>query len=242
MNILVVEDNHYERENIVRLLESISKEFNILQASTGEEGLSLLKNFEIDLFILDIQLPDMSGMKTAEKIRQIPKYEFTFMIFITTHIQLQLSAFKQVHCYDFLEKPYKKNEFIEIITRLSKGIYKQKQIELAREEIQLQMKDCTIKIYTDEILFIESERRNCKVYTKTKEYSVKNMTIKNTLEILPKDNFMQTHKSYIINLEQIYQLEKTEKNSWLVHFKECPYTAFVSNNFKNEFVGRFSNE
>jgi len=213
MNILVVEDNRYEMNNIVRVLQSISKEFNIYKAYTGEECFNILDNINIDMFILDIQLPDISGIKIAEKIRNIPKYELTYMIFITTHTQLQLDAFKKVHCYDFIEKPYKKEELIEIIKRLSKGILVQKQqIKASREHVFFQMKDFTIKIYTDEILFIESDKRNCIVHTENREYVIRNVTIKKIIEILPQKYFMQTHRSYIVNLQKIYRIEKQYKS------------------------------
>jgi len=237
MNILVVEDNRYEMNNIVRVLQSISKEFNIYKAYTGEECFNILDNINIDMFILDIQLPDISGIKIAEKIRNIPKYELTYMIFITTHTQLQLDAFKKVHCYDFIEKPYKKEELIQIIKRLEKGISAQKQQgEQNRKSITFQMKDFTIKLYTDEILFIESDRRNCIVHTENREYLIRNITIKKIIELLPMKNFMQTHKSYIINLSNIYKIEKSEKNSWIVHFREYTLVAYVSNSYKEKFL------
>ncbi|WP_246579073.1 LytR/AlgR family response regulator transcription factor [Alkaliphilus flagellatus] len=240
MNISVVEDNKYEMNNIINVLKSISKEFNIYQASTGEECFKILEKTDIDLFILDIQLPDISGLKIAEKIRNISKYELTYIIFITTHIYFQLDAFKKVHCYDFLEKPYKKQELVEIIKRLSNGISKQKeQIKVNRQQISLQMKNCIVKIYTDEILFVESNKRDCTVHTKNKEFLVKNTTVKKMLELLPIEYFMQVHRSYIINLENIHEIGKYGKNSWAIYFKEYPLYAYVSNSYKNEFLDRF---
>ncbi len=240
MNILIVEDNEYEINNIVRVLKSISKEFNIYKASTGKECFKIMENVDIDLFILDIELPDMSGIKIAEKIRNISKYELTYIIFITTHIYLQLETFKKVHCYDFLEKPYKKEELIKIIKRLSRGISSQKQQnKLERQQVSFKMKDFIIKIYIDEILFVESQRRNCIIHTKEKIYTIKNMTIKKIIEVLPKEHFMQTHRSYIVNLKNIRHIEKNEKNSWIIYFEEYPLSAHVSNSYKKEFSGRF---
>lgn len=86
MNILVVEDNKYEMNNIIKVIKSVSKEFDIYRALTGEECFKILEQIDIDLFILDIQLPDISGLNIAKKIRNIPKYELTYMVFITTHI------------------------------------------------------------------------------------------------------------------------------------------------------------
>lgn len=236
MNILVVEDQEYEMTNIVRVLQSISKKFNIYKALTGKECFKIIENVDIDLFILDIDLPDTSGIKIAKKIRNISKYELTYMVFITTHIYLQLDAFKRVHCYDFLEKPYRKEELIKIIDRLSRGISNQKQqTKSDRQRVSFQMKDFIIKVYTDEILFIEAQRRNCIVHTKEKVYTIKSMTIKKVIEILPKEYFMRTHRSYIVNLKNIQQIEKDEKNSWAIYFEGYSIPAYVSNSYKSEF-------
>ncbi len=101
------------------------------------------------------------------------------------------------------------------------------------------MKDFIIKIYADEILFVESQGRNCIIYTKEKAYTIKSMTIKKVIEILPKEYFMRTHRSYIVNLENIQQIKKDEKNSWSVYFKKYTLPAYVSNSYKNEFSKMF---
>lgn len=241
MNILLVEDNKYEMTNITKIIKSISKEFNIYKAVTGEECFKILEKVDIDLFILDIQLPDISGLEIAKTIRNIAKYELTYIVFITTHIYFQLDAFKKVNCYDFLEKPYKKEELIKIIKRLSRGILKQKQlIKLDRQHVYFKMKDCTIKVYADEILFIESQKRNCIIHTKDKELLIKNITIKKLLEMLPKEYFILTHRSYIVNLENIYKIDKSEKGSWIINFKSYALQAYISNTYKEEFSNRFS--
>ncbi|ABW19780.1 LytR/AlgR family response regulator transcription factor [Alkaliphilus oremlandii] len=236
MNILIVEDNKFEMNNIVRTIEAISGKFQVYKAYTGKECFQILDKVDIDVFVLDIQLPDMSGLQIAERIRKISKYELTYMIFITTHIQFQLDAFKRLHCYDFLEKPYKKEELTEIITRLWKGISTQrKQIEESRESVIFSMRDLTLKIYMDEILFIESHGRHCIVHTKVRDHFIKNTTISKILESLPPKDFMQTHKSYIVSLSNIHKVEKQEKNSWTVYFRGTASIAYVSNRHKEKF-------
>lgn len=240
MNILVVEDNQYEMNNIVRVIRSISKGFNIYKAYTGEECFRILEKVDIDLFIFDIELTDMSGIKIAERIRNKAKYELTYMVFITTHIYLQLEAFKNIHCYDFLEKPYKRQELIEIIKRLAKGISSQKQQNKPdKRQISFQMKDFILKIETNEILYVEAQGRNTIIHTKNNVHTIKSMALKKMMEILPKDHFMQTHRSYIINLEKIQQVEKDGKNSWVVRFKEYHLSAYISNSYKERFSNRF---
>ncbi|SNS83118.1 two component transcriptional regulator, LytTR family [Anaerovirgula multivorans] len=237
LNILVVEDNQVERKNLVRLLKNVNNDVRIYEADTGEEAIKILKEEVIGLFFLDIELPDTTGLKIAEKIRAIPQYELTYMVFITTHVYYQLEAFKQYHCYDFIEKPYKKEDVVEISDRLIRGITKDTNKE---KVVGFEIKNCILKIALKDILFIESQGRNCIVYTKNSQYTIPNMSMKKALEKIEAPHFMQTHKSYIINLENVHLIEKNEKNSWIVHFKDYTSLAYISDKYKREFSKKIS--
>ncbi|SNS82917.1 Response regulator receiver domain-containing protein [Anaerovirgula multivorans] len=158
LNILVVEDNQVERKNLVRLLKNVNNDVRIYEADTGERAMKTLKEEVIGLFFLDIELPDTTGLKIAEKIRAIPQYELTYMVFVTTHVYYQLEAFKQYHCYDFIEKPYKKEDVVEISDRLIRGITKETYKE---KVVGFEMKNYILKVFHKDILFIESQGKNC---------------------------------------------------------------------------------
>ena len=236
LNILVVEDHQVERNNLVRMLKGLNKDINIFEAATGEEAIKILKQEPIGLFFLDIELPDMSGLKIAETIRSIIQYELTYIVFITTHVYYQLEAFKNYHCYDFIEKPYKHEEVLKISDRLIRGI---KQNESQNEAVRFKTKNCILKILIKEILFIESQGKNCIIHTRNNQYTIPNISMKTVLKKTAGTNFMQTHKSYIINLENIHLVEKHEKNAWIVYFKDYHLPAYISNHYKEESSNRF---
>ncbi len=231
LNILVVEDDPVERRNLVRMLKDLNKDIKIFEATAGEEAIKILKRETIELFFLDIELPDISGLKIAEIIRTIPKYELTYIVFITTHIHYQLEAFKNYHCYDFIEKPYKKEELFKISDRLIRGI---KNTDLKNEAIRFKTKNCILKIFIKDIFYIESQGKRCVIHTKNNQHTISNISMKKILEKTADYNFIQTHKSYIVNIENIYQIEKHEKNSWAVYFKDYQFQAYVSNNYKEK--------
>ncbi|WP_113672632.1 response regulator [Vallitalea guaymasensis] len=87
-NILIVEDNDTSRNNLEHVLKTNFSDVKIYKAGTGKTALKLLKEIKMDLFFLDIQLPDISGLKIAEIIRSIEQYELSYIIFITTHLML----------------------------------------------------------------------------------------------------------------------------------------------------------
>ncbi|AKL95837.1 two component transcriptional regulator, LytTR family [Clostridium aceticum] len=236
MNILVVEDNHVERNNLVRILESLNKDIKVFEVATGGQAIKTLEQEIIQLFFLDIELSDMSGLKVAEKIRSIPQYELTYIVFITTHVYYQLEAFKKYHCYDFIEKPYTQEDILKISQRLIKGVIKE---SIKEQVIRFEVKNCILKIFLKDIFFIEAQGKNCMVYTKNNQYTIPNTSMKGILEKVSSSSFMQTHKSYIVNIANIFLVERYGKNAWTVYFKEYAVNAYVSNKYKREFLNKF---
>lgn len=241
MNILIVEDDKYQRKNIKQSIESIKKEINIYEASNGGQALEKIEAQEIDLFILDIELPDISGLEIAEKIRKISKHELTHIIFITTHIYFQLDAFKEIHCYDFLEKPYKRVDLIKNIERLYRGFSNLNDIssENFKRSIFFEMKDYLLKIYLEDILFLESQLRHIKIHTKDKEYLVKNISIKKVLEKIASKEFIQIHRAYVVNMNNIKEIIKDGSQAWEVKFKSYEKMAYVGKTYKAKFNNEF---
>lgn len=239
LNILVVEDNTIARKNLVKMLKNLNGDICIFEANCGKQAIEILKKEAIGLFFLDIQLPDFSGLKIAEIIRSIDRYELTYIVFITTNVIYQLEAFKKYHCYDFIEKPYKKEDVLEVSKRLIKGI---KATDTKEETISFELKNCILNIRVQDILYIEAQRKNCIVHTKMNLYTIPNMIMKRILEKMRGFDFIQTHKSYIINLKNIDQIQKHEKNSWQVYFKDYTSSAYISNTYKEIFIKRFLGE
>lgn len=239
IRVLLVEDNDYERQRLVQIINANTEGIKVYEAEKGSTAINIIKNHDIDLFLMDIELPDISGIKLAEKIRKVPKYEFAHMVFITTHGYLLLDALKKIHCYDFIVKPYENKEIVDVINKLTRAVIRQKKEHVQkREEIRFKLKSCILRIYVDEILFIESQGRNCIIHTKKKEYEISNYNMSKMLSILPQNYFMQTHKSYIVNINNIREVDKRERNSWTVFFDDYDIPAFVGNTYKNHFIER----
>ncbi|WHH57656.1 LytTR family DNA-binding domain-containing protein [Petroclostridium sp. X23] len=239
VNILIVEDEELARRNLSRMLTSLNGNIKILEASTGKEAIQLLKQTDIDLFFLDIQLPDMSGLKVAETIRSISKYQLAYVVFITTHVQYQLEAFKKYHCYDYIEKPYTKKEVLEVAERLIRGVQKIPPVE---KQVCFELRDFILRIRIDDILFIESQGKNCVIHTNTRLYTIPNIAMKKMLDKLQRETFMQTHKSYIINTGSVDRIDKSDRNSWLAYFKDYSLPAYISDRYKESFMKKYDME
>ena len=110
INILIAEDNSIQRKNLIKM---------IYEAESKEEALKILQEVYIDFFYIDISLKNSSGLDLALELRKIEKYKFNWIIFTTTHIQYMIKAFKEVHCYDYILKPYDKDEVIKMTKLLT---------------------------------------------------------------------------------------------------------------------------
>ncbi|EDS76537.1 putative response regulator [Clostridium botulinum C str. Eklund] len=80
-SILIVEDDAPQRTNLKVMLQKLEFNFKIYEASSEREALSVLDKYNIDLFFMDIELYKSSGLDLALKIRNNPKYEFSWIIF-----------------------------------------------------------------------------------------------------------------------------------------------------------------
>jgi len=116
-NILIVEDNPIQRKNLRIMLQVVDEQFHIYEAESKDEALQIVKTASIQLFFIDILLKNSLGLDLAIEIRKMRGYEFTFIVFLTTHVEYLSEAFKKVHCYDYIIKPYDKDEIINIVMR-----------------------------------------------------------------------------------------------------------------------------
>ncbi len=89
------------------------EDIKLYPTSRTEDAYQTALEKNIDVFLVDIvlkpeKLDDMSGMIFAESIRQVEKYRFTPIIFLTALCDPEMHAYKEIHCYGYLSKPYNK--------------------------------------------------------------------------------------------------------------------------------------
>ena len=234
--ILIVEDQDVQRGFLKDCINSLGREYIIYEAAQAAEALEILKNNSVDLIYLDIGLPDMSGLELAMKIRQLPCYDLTWIVFLTTYTDYILEAFQKVHCYDYIAKPYEKSTLIELTLKLTQ----QKTVPAAEDIkfITFQMKGFTLKINLKDILFFEIYNKNCTVHTFGQKYVIKKTSLKKIMDMLDSDCFIQSHRSYIVNLSYIEKILKVQ-NTYEISFYQYPDRALLGETFKPLLMNKF---
>lgn len=201
LKIAICEDDNIQRKNIVNMTEKylgeIKRRCNILEFISGESLLSFKDKF--DIYFLDIQMDNISGIDTAKKIRLI--HETSIIIFITGFKEYVFDAF-DVNAFHYIVKPIDEDKFKDILHSAVKTIFKKDKFLLAKTI------NTSTKIFLKDIIYIESLQRKIKVHTTYDifEYYYKISDLENELI---EDNFFRCHKSYIVNLKYVQSFDNT---------------------------------
>ncbi|GAA0865704.1 LytTR family DNA-binding domain-containing protein [Paraclostridium tenue] len=205
------------------ILKNINIEYEIQKYSLGEELLeSNLK--EIDILLLDIQMGQINGMDTARKIREVDnKME---IIFITSLIDYVQDGY-EVRAYRYLLKPIELEELKKhVLTCI-------KEIENKNNYILIKNKSNTYKIQSNEIKYIEVQKKNMLIHTINKTFDVRY-----SLEKIEKDlklgKFVRCHKSFLINLSYV---ENIKLNTAILESgEEVPVSRYRYKDVKEKFL------
>lgn len=240
INILIVEDDHKQRENLIKMIYEVDNNLKIYEAECKEEAIRISKEILIDFFYIDISLKDSSGLDLALELRNIEKYNLSWIIFITTHINYMLQAFKEIHCYDYIIKPYDKEVVIKMTKLLISGRNSLNSSQSKDRHIVFELqKGISIKVNADDIIFIEVNLRLMTVYTKHGNYKVKRLSLGKALEMIDCDSIVQSHKSFAINTDFISKIQSISSKVWEISLENCEEKALLSYNYKDDIMKKF---
>ncbi|MDW8800704.1 LytTR family DNA-binding domain-containing protein [Clostridium sp. A1-XYC3] len=239
-NILVAEDDIIQRENLIKMIKEADINTNIYEADSKEEALKISEEAWIDFFYIDVALRNSSGIELALELRVLEKYKFSWIVFITTNINYMIKAFKEIHCYDYIMKPYDKDQVISITRQLISGSHKLIPLKNKDRYVVFEIqKGITVKINVNEIVFIEVSFRKLKLHTKMGLYELKRLALNKALEMIDSENIIQSHKSFAVNTDFISKIESVSPKQWEISFKGYKDKALLSYNFKNVVMEKF---
>ena len=245
-SIIVVEDDSMQRELLKTMIHSTYESIKVYEADSESAALEIIEKNDINMFLIDISLKESSGLDLAIKIRLIPKYEFSQLIFLTTHLDYMLQAFKQIHCYDYILKPYNKDDVQAILNKLiDNDIYnlnnKKDNLDKAEDkELVIKVRNgIFVRVKINEILFIEVNRRDCEVNTVSGIYTYSNISLKKILELISCEYIVQSHKGFAVNKNYIFKIEKQDIRLSTVYFNGYSKTALLGYKFKDNIMLEF---
>ena len=116
-SVLIVDDNRINRMISQKLLEKVGH--RVVLAETGRQAIDVLQHSKIDMILMDINMPDMTGIEVKERItRQLPKIEKVPVVALTANMTPELwGECKKVGMVDYLLKPYQPNDLYGMLAR-----------------------------------------------------------------------------------------------------------------------------
>lgn len=228
MKVLVVDDEQPARNKIISFLKNEKEVDQILEARDGVEAINKIKNEKPDIVFLDIQMPGLNGFEVIEKIgvEKMPP-----VVFVTAYDQFAINAF-DVNAVDYLLKPFDKERFLKSFNRVTEKIKLKKgksdELELVLKEVKKERKILErflinvgskyFFVAVGEILFISSAEKYVELHTAKGKYLVRD-TMNNVEESLDPEMFARIHRSYIVNIEQIKEMQPWSHGDYLVILK-----------------------
>ena len=107
MNFLIVEDDNIQLTGLKHIIEEEYADAVVNTASTYNDAITIIDSFDIDIFLLDIDLGGgKTGLDVCGYLRRIPKYNDTPVIFITDITVPNLDVINKYHCQYYFSKPY----------------------------------------------------------------------------------------------------------------------------------------
>jgi two-component system LytT family response regulator len=215
--VLIVEDNIQEQQEIYDAIFSIDDAVRSYFSSTIESALKITYEVVIDIFILDIELSEEgSGIVLAKRIRKIPQYFDTPIIFATTYGDKEMKVFREVRCQTFILKPLERKKIIEAYNIAVKSIDSHMRNEdydyrIKKQNLTLTYKGLTHEYKLSEIvlframgnyvLIVNYNLKKDSLNIATKKETLKN--ISKRLDEIGEENFIRCHKGYIVNLQYV---------------------------------------
>lgn len=214
INCLIIDDEPLARELLREFLEQHSELTLIGECSKGTEAVDKIDELKPELIFLDVQMPGMSGFDVLDEINHDP-----FVIFTTAYDQYAIKAFER-NAVDYLLKPIDQERFKLAVDRaIGRMNTEQNNVgELLRNmktenktsydsHIFVQKSEKLINLPVDEIEHLEASGDYTILTTKNDQF-VSSSGIGKLEEILNPETFIRVHRSTIININCLKEIEK----------------------------------
>jgi two-component system LytT family response regulator len=211
---VIIDDEQLARELLREYIEQTSNITIVGEATKGKDAVEMIDNLKPDLIFLDVQMPGMNGFDVLDDITHDP-----YVVFTTAYDQYAIKAFEK-NAVDYLLKPIDQERFQLAVKRaLERMKTEQYNVgELLRDmktenktsydsHIFVQKSEKLINLAVEEIMFLEASGDYTILTTKSDQF-VSSSGIGKLEEILNPEIFIRVHRSTIININFLKEIEK----------------------------------
>jgi DNA-binding LytR/AlgR family response regulator len=208
MNCIIIDDEVMARALIGQLCKSHDNLNVVEEFPNAIQALKYLNQNEVDLIFLDIHMPDFTGFDLIETLKNPPK-----VILTTSDANFAIQAFEYKCIVDYLVKPISPERFEKAIKKAESVLVGkpepqtlQKKQKSSDKDLYVNIDRRLIKIDMSSVYLVEAKGDYIQIKTDDKNYIV-HSTLKKIEEKLPDHTFLKVHRSYIINIKKIIDIE-----------------------------------
>lgn len=202
-------DDEFPATKVIESFVAKIPDLELLNTFTkASDALQFLSEVEVDILFLDIQMPEINGIEFSQSLRQQPK-----IIFTTAYDKYAVEGFN-LDAVDYLLKPFSYDRFVKAVNKAVKLIALERNTDHPTHEINQEKDDFIVikadyklhKIKYQEIDYIEGLKAYVSFFVNGKRF-ITLESLKRLEELLPHDQFMRIHKSYIIPYKKVKSLD-----------------------------------
>ena len=216
MRILICDDDSSITQSLSQIIKVYfkKKKVNVLDIVTFNDGDSLLSDKSPkDIVFLDVEMSGFDGIYVGNELK---KRNDNIIIFIVTSYSEYLDEAMRFHVFRYLSKPLDKQRFFRNM-KDAVDLYNTMTIK-----IPIETKQGVHTLPASSVIAVEAQGRKVVIHTTQRDFeSIRNMQY--WLELLPKNCFFQTHRSFIINFEHVTDFDRT-----LVHMADEQFHAYLT--------------
>lgn len=207
-NCIIVEDEPLAAEVLQDYIRQVS--FLNLKAICSDAifALETLQQEKIDLIFLDIHLPKLKGLDFLKTLKHPPQ-----VIITTAYHEYALQGY-EFNVVDYLIKPVEFSRFLTAVNKLKtepgkSTVYQPMLADVERKYLFFNVSKKRVKVYLDEILYIESLKEYIRIYTKNRHILTK-FQLGEIEALLDKSHFIRVHRSFIVAKDKIEAFTATD--------------------------------
>lgn len=196
---IIIEDEFPASEILTSYLNEIPHWKIMASFDNAIDAICYLSENKVDVIFVDIKLPKLSGISFIKALTDPP-----IIVITTAYDEHAIEAFELV-VFDYLLKPYPFDRFVKTINRINSQLIDKEHVEFQKEEPQFIVVNENrnqIKIYTNEIYFVESQKEYVIIVCENRTVKTK-MGITKMTNLLPENAFIRIHRSFIVQKDQI---------------------------------------
>ena len=210
IKVLAIDDEPLALQQLVTYINKVPFLELAGQCHSALEAQKLMEEEMVDAIFCDINMPDLSGMDFVRQLAAPP-----FIVFTTAYSEYAIEGYK-VNAVDYLLKPFGMNDFLRAALKVQEQ-YNLRHQETPQKQSSPVQADGTIFVKTDyrvvriaisDIRYIEGMSEYLKIHLEGQKPIITLLSMKKMEDYLPPTLFMRIHRSYIVNLQKIQEVNK----------------------------------